>query len=434
MNCPNCNHDSWINVDEFRSKDKDKDGKQINMSMCGNCSMVFYPQKWKSKQEIVNFYRKEYRRPPNAGNLFAGQRKNHFHVSFLNSLFEEWSKKDLTTPVICDVGTAYGMSLHMFREIFPEAQLHGTELTTSMKRLAHHEFGFNLVDEIDETIKYDLIMSYKVLEHQLEPLEELKKYAKLLKEDGRLYISVPTWFNTLTNFGAGGFDLDYYYDTSHINVWTKEIFENILARAGFDIIKEDHIIYGNTYLCKVRKEQKEIPVFKEDQNKIRAYLEKTKAAFDAFSNFKYEEAIAIWPDYPQAWLAHLEMKRKTIATDGFEAFHDNFIKPMIAACPTSAEVIICATDFAMRCNKFQLAIDYANLALQMKPANPVTLSQFINIFKELATHSKDESEKVSHYKKAKEYALHLMNVSAQNRDEAINHVYFLNTLIPMGGE
>lgn len=431
MVCQNCGSDHWEVVDQYRFKDKDKNGKKINMSICKECSFVSYPDKWMTKEEIFKHYRESYRPAPTVNNLFTGQRKNHFHAAFLKDLFDQWNKEGKTKPAICDVGTAFGMSLGLFKTIFPQADIYGTELTSTMKRVCYHEFGIKLTDEIDESVNYDMIMSYKVLEHQLDPMEELKKYANLLKPDGVLYISVPTWFNSLSNFGLDGFDLEYYYDPNHINVWTREMFENMLMRSGFEIIKQDHVIYGDTYLCKPSLKYLKLPVLKLDVEKSIENLAKVKAAFLQFVDYQYDKAIEIWPDYPQAWIARLEMNRKLIAEKGFDFFHDNFIKPMIEACPNAPEAIISATDFCMRARQLQLAIDYANKALEMKPNNPVTMGQLINIFKELALNSTDEKEKIAYFKKAKEFAGHLMNVSLQNRDEAISNIYLINSLIPI---
>lgn len=433
INCPNCNEDNWLNVDEHRYKDKDKKGVKINMSLCQNCGMISYPDKIANKEKMLAHYRTEYRPAPSINNAFTGQRKNHFHFSFLRDLLEEWKQNGLDKPVICDVGTAFGMSLNMFKQLLPNADLNGTELTETMRKVAFHEFGFKLTEEIDTTKKYDLIMSYKVLEHQIDPLAELKKYAQLLSSCGHLYISVPTWFNSLTNFGMDGFDLDYYYDPNHINVWTREMFESLLSRAGFEIIKKDYVIYGDTYLCRVNHSLAESAViYKHDHKDIELKMKTTKEAFLSFIDYKYEEAIKHWPDYPQAWVARLEMNRKQMAEMGFDWFEAKMIEPMIEACPTSAEVWICATDYAMRAKKFERAIELANICLEKKPNNPVSISHLINIFKELAIRSKDENQKIEYFKKAKESAIVLHNVSSQNRDEAINQIYFISSLLPIG--
>ena len=429
--CPNCGGSHWENADHFRFKDKDKKGNKINMAICLDCGMVSYPDKLLNKEAMLEHYKKDYRPAPTINNSFTGQRKNYFHLAFLNDLFAEW-KRENKNITVCDVGCAYGMSLNMIHQVFPDADINGVELTESMKRVCFHEFGYKLADEIDASKKYDMIMSYKVLEHQIDPMEELKKYATLLKQDGVLYISVPTWFNTMSNFGLDGFDLDYYYDPNHINVWTREMFESMLLRSGFEIIKQDHVIYGDTYLCKVKKENESLPVLKLEVDQVKSAMHLIKEAFLKFIDYKYEEATKIWPEYPQAWMAMIEMERKKMTEHGYEWFKNNLIKPMIDACPQSPECIITATDFALRANDFEGALGLAKVALNMKPNNQVSLNHIVIIFKELGIRAKTEEEKIKNFIQARNAAINLHNLSAQNREQAVNEIYFLNSLIPVG--
>lgn len=429
--CPNCNSDKWVNVDYLRNKDTDSKGNKINMSMCDECGFITYPDKIKNKEEMLEYYRKSYRPAPSVHNSFTGQRKNNYHYHFLQDVFKKWKDTNFDKPVICDIGAAYGMSLNLFKQLFPNADINGTELTETMKRVAYHEFGFKLTDDIDESKKYDMIMTYKVLEHQIDPIHELKSYAKLLKHDGFLYISVPTWFNTLANPGLDGFDLDYYYDTNHINVWSREMFKSILVRSGFEILKEDFLMYGDTYLCRVNHAMTSDVYYKENKESLLKSAEKMKKAYELFLDYKYDEAVSVYPEYPQAWQAKLEMNRKVLAEKGFDFFKQNFIDQMLASCFRSAEAYICATDFCLRARNFNLALTYAQHSLDMKPNNPVTLGQLINLYKEMGARAKEEKDKIEAFKKARETAIVLHNVSSQNRDDAINQIYLTSSFLPI---
>lgn len=425
MKCPNCGENHWEDVDHLRMKPQ-------GMALCLSCGFVSYPSKWKSLEEIKEHYRTSYRNPPSHANLFACERKNHFHHKFLVDTFEGWKKEGKDAPVICEVGAAFGFSLHFFRSIFPKADLNGTELTTSMRRNAAHEFGIRLTEEIDESKTYDFIMTYKVLEHQFEPLKELERYRKLLKPDGLLYISVPTWFKSLYNFGMSGFDLEYYFDPNHINVWTREMFESLLGRAGFEIVKSDQIIYSSTYLCKVGEPKTD--TVKHDPTLIRAALANIKAAFLAFNDNDFKKAISIWADYPQAWASHAEMSRKLLAEKGWQGFNEEIIEPALKACPESSDILVMATDFAMRAGEFTTAIKFAEQALLAKPENPTSLNQLANIMREMALRAKDERERLHYFDQARQIARHWRNVSTQHFKEATDLILFLNSKLPFKGE
>ncbi len=427
MNCPNCKSNSWENVDFARIKPS-------GMSICTDCGFVSYPDKWKSPEEIKKYYRSAYRQPPTHNNIFSGERKNHFHHAFLNDLFDEWKSAGITKPKILEIGAAFGFALNWFRNVFPEAEIHGTELTTSFRRVAAHEFGINLTEDIDMTKKYDLIMSYKVLEHQLDPDKEIDKYRDCLTDNGRFYISVPTWFNSLYNFGLGGFDLEYYYEPSHVNIWTSEMFEGLLKNKGFEIIKNDQVIYSSTYLCKVNRDLIGTPIHKEDPLEIKKKLKMVKDANLACLDGRYEQARTIWPDYPQAWVSDLEMHRKELQSLGWEAFEAKWIIPFIKACPNTSDALIAATDYAMRASQWVVAIKYCERSLKARPENPVSLHHMCNIMREMAILEKSNTGKLHYYAEARAVAAHLRRVSSQHYREATDMIYLFNSKLPFKGE
>lgn len=426
MRCPNCSENKWESVDQHRIK-------PAGMAICTECGFISYPTKWQSKESIKEHYRNSYRNPPSHQNVYSGERKNHFHLKFLNDLFKKWKAAGIESPRICEIGAAFGFTLQLIKQEFPKAEIYGTELTVSMRRNAYHEFGIKLSEDIDESLQYDLIMSYKVLEHQTDPDQELTRYAKLLKPEGLLYMSVPTWFNSLCNFGMAGFDLEYYYDPNHINVWTEEMFENIFTRAGYSIEKEDQIMYSSTYLLRYTGPA-DVPVLKLNVEEMKTKMAKIKKAYMAFTENNFLEAIMTWPDYPSAYASHAEMSRKLLAEKGWDYFHDTILRLAIDACPTSAEMVIMATDFAMRAQQWTAATKYAEQALLMKPENPVSLNQLVNIMREMALRAKTPKERTHYFLQAREVARHLRLVSTQHFKEATDLVFFFNSKLPFPGE
>lgn len=428
MRCSNCGEaKQWQNVDFARIKPQ-------GMCMCGNCGFISYPDKWKTKEEILKHYRASYRQPPTHFNIYAGQRKNNFHMAFLYELFEAWGKRGLTKPKILEIGSAFGYTLHWLKQMFPEAEITGTELTTSMRKVAKLEFGVQLDEDIDDTKKYDLIISYKVLEHQLDPDFELQRYQKMLTPEGRFYLSVPTWFDTLSNFGAGGFDLEYYYDPNHINVWTRPMVEAMVARCGFEIVKKDYVIYSSTYLLKQNDALKSVtPPYKEDPAKIIEQLEKVKMAYLAFTEGQHLQAIKIWPNYPTAHTQHIEMNRKKLAEIGWPEFKAQYIDPMLKDCVDSgiAEAYELAADYAMRAGALEEAVKYCEGSLKSKPENPGALHRMSNCMREMALRAKTEQEKVHYFGQALEVARHLRATSAQHFKEATDLIYLYMSHLPL---
>lgn len=425
MRCLICDStDKWKNVDEFRLK-------PMGMEMCQGCGFISYPSRWKSKEEIKAYYRKEYRNPPTSANFFACQRKVHFHSHFLESLFKEWKASDKKSPKIFEVGAAHGVALNWLKEVYKGAEVGGTELTLSMRRVAFQDFGIELAEDFDTSKKHDLIMSYKVAEHQLDADKELQMYHDHLTDDGHLYIGVPTWFGSLNNFGASGFDLEYYYDPNHINVWTRNNFENLLKKTGFEIVKQDHVMYDSVYLCKKSVVQ---PMELENPADILEKLAKVKEAYLAFMANDNDTAIQIWPSFPIAHVSRAESKRKECSEQGWEWTKENIIDRAIKDCPEATESVLVGADFALRFQRFEESIEYSKKALLMKPNNPQAITLIINAIREMAIRSKDAEEQTSLFQEARRLAGGLGQVSAQHMREAIDYNYLFSAQIPMPNE
>ena len=427
MRCIICDSNEWTNVDEYRFKPS-------GMSMCNNCSMVSYPNLWKTEEEIKAHYRKDYRNPPTSGNLYSGQRKLHFHNVFLAPLFEQWKKEGRKEPEVGEIGAAYGMVLAWVRDMYPGAKVSGTELTTSFRNNAYHEYGIRLTEDFDFSKKYDLIMSYKVAEHQLDVDKMLSKYKACLKPNGLIYISVPCWFNQMYNFGIGGFDLEYYYSTDHINVWTRKLFESLLKKVGLEIIREDHVIYDSTYLVKACDPKELTKEDCESVNEIKNKMKRIKEAFIAFNENRFEDAINIYPNYPQAHISRVEFTRKAAFDKGWDWIKEHIINKMFIECSESAELYVAATDLAMRAQKFDEAIRFAELGLKAKPNNPVNIGQLINIMREIAIRSETEEKKIHYFEQARQIARHLREVSLQNARESVDFIYLFNSHLPIPEE
>jgi tetratricopeptide (TPR) repeat protein len=430
MTCINCGDTKWKNVDEYRLK-------KAGMAICESCGFVSYPDKWQSYDAIKKHYRGSYRQPPTSNNLYTGQRKLHFHNKFLSTVFDKWQKEGNDSPQIFEVGAAYGMVLDWLKNKYPKASVTGTEWTTSYKRVCKHEFDIDLVDDFDDTKKHDLIISYKVAEHQLDVDKELRKYALSLSEKGVLYISVPTWFDSMNNFGLGGFDLEYYYDPNHINVWTREIFENILARAGLKVIQKDYVIYDSTYLCVRDDSLMNTPVHHELVADIEIRMKNIKSAFDFMNDSNYDEAIKTYPDYPTAWITKAEFIRSKLFKEYSEKNWPqikDYIEAMLKACPTSVDCVVTAADLCMRAERWQDAIKFAELGLSLKPENPSNLSQLINVMREMALRSDDKKVKEHYFKQARDIARHLRIVSAQHDREALDMIYTFDAQLSFEGD
>lgn len=150
-------------------------------------------------------------------------------------------KSDLT---IMDIGCACGGTLMKAREMNPNAQLYGIELSSGAAAVAEH-FGqvfqadMLTIDKPELLDKFDYIFMGDVLEHIVDTDGALAKVYSWLKKGGQLIVSVPNIANIsiITNMLMGKW---HYVDSgildrTHMRFFTyKEMVEN-LTRHNFTV-------------------------------------------------------------------------------------------------------------------------------------------------------------------------------------------------------
>ena len=432
MRCIVCDKNDWEKIDQYRYKPEE-------MSLCKGCGFISYPKRWKSKEDILKFYRKDYRTPPTVENLFQGQRKIGFHEAFLREpILDRWTAEGKEDPVIFEVGAAFGLVLawfkamrHQGKQLFPKADLSGSELTLSFRRNAYHLFNQVLNEDFDDSKKYDLIVSYKVAEHQLDVDQELARYRAALKPDGMLYISVPIWFKRLNNFGVSGFTLDYYYAPEHVNTWSEAHFLAVLNKAGFKIVKENHSYYDDTYLCVPGEmETPKLPSVAE----IKENLERVKEADTYFQRKEFSKAYEVWPNFPMARRAYYEYNRNAYHSKGIDVIMKEVVAPWLAIDKESYEACGFGADILMRYDRYKDAIRYLTRGLDLRPRCETFLGAIANCHRALAQRSTNEEERIKHIQAARDVMAFIRDNSMVAFRDAVTWLYADNACLPMPGE
>ncbi|MFZ8934317.1 MAG: methyltransferase domain-containing protein [Bacteriovoracaceae bacterium] len=432
--CDTKGKDNWENVDQYRIKPS-------GMVICKNCGFVTYERVLgQDNKSLKSYYETDYRKPPTINNLYTGQRKLNYHAAFLNDLLDDWDKEQ-ENPMergkgkeIFEVGAAYGIVLNWIKKQFPKANVKGTEWTKSFKRNAWHEYGVELVDEFEDDKKYDLIMSYKVAEHQIDADEELRKYALSLKENGKVYVSVPQWFGELNNFGMSGFDIEYYFHPDHINAWTREHFEHVLRKAGLKVIKKDHTLYDSTYLC-VRDDAVMINNnFSMDYKDIIKKLEAIKKADEMLGKNDFVGAIEVYPNFPIAHTNRYELNRKKFHDMGLEKMEKEVIEVGIRCCPECPDMYGMAADIYMRYDKWDQALKMLDTALGMRPGVEKFMISAATCLMKMATNEKDVKERNRLLLEAKNVLLTCKSTSLQALPQCTDMIYKINSTLPTPNE
>ncbi len=424
MQCPICRGpENWKLVDQYRYKPE-------GMALCQTCGFISYPAKYKSKAEIIEYYRKAYREAPTVGALYTGERKLQYHAFFLEELFKEWRNTQRKDILVCDIGSALGMFLNWVRSQVP-ADVYGVELTTSYVRNAWHLFKIKSEVDFDDTRKYDLISSYKSLEHILDPDVELRRYISALKDDGVLYLSVPIWFESLKNFGHPSFDLEYYYSPNHINTWTRKHVEGLIKVCGGEVVKENRSFYDTAWLIKrSTAAPADRTVAYDDPNRITSCLEKVFAASDAFQMGAFTKVLEIWPNCPPAWTGHYEMNRKAFHDQGFDFIYKEVCEKALAECNEDADMHYLAGDICARYDKYEKAIEHLARSNELRPNQPQVFMLLSNCFRSLGKVAPDEKARVDFYEKSRKSARILGDISTQAKGEAMTWVMLDNSNLP----
>lgn len=150
-------------------------------------------------------------------------------------------KSDLT---IMDIGCACGGTLMKAREMNPNAQLYGIELSSGAAAVAEHlgqvfQADMLTIDKPELLDKFDYIFMGDVLEHIVDTDGALTKVYSWLKKGGQLIVSVPNIANIsiITNMlmGKWHYGDSGILDRTHMRFFTyKEMVEN-LARHNFTV-------------------------------------------------------------------------------------------------------------------------------------------------------------------------------------------------------
>lgn len=298
MRCYVCDGADWIKLHGMSERAKEGWDK---LQVCRKCGAVVHEVDVSKEPEILEYYRTQYRGRPNHMSFMTTSNKQNYILRFLDELLTDAKKKGKS--LVCgDVGAATGYLPHALRERGHRAT--GSEMTTSYRRFSEAFYGVPLTEELEPKHKYDLISIYHVLEHMMEPDKKLSKYIEMLAPEGRLLISTPAWFDILEiNAGSDILGFWNYFHKDHINAFSIPCLKNLFRKAGLIIEKEDHVLYGQTYLLrKPKKGEAAEPLEYENAEERVEQIKLFRKVIDLFNKGKHREAVDLYPKFPEAWI------------------------------------------------------------------------------------------------------------------------------------
>lgn len=83
--------------------------------------------------------------------------------------------------------------------------------------------------------QFDYIVFFEVIEHIDNPLEFIQNVKKLLKPEGRVFLSTPSRERMLVDWNSWDFP------PHHLTRWNKQAIENIFSKAGFKVVDVQYV-------------------------------------------------------------------------------------------------------------------------------------------------------------------------------------------------
>jgi 2-polyprenyl-3-methyl-5-hydroxy-6-metoxy-1,4-benzoquinol methylase len=266
--CNNCNGTKVKTVKKLIYK-----STRLNLVQCRDCALVFLSPRFSDE-----FYKKIYHYNCLKNAQYYEKTFLEDKECFLKRLNFAMKYKDNIENVL-DIGCATGSFLKVCQEINIK-KIHGVELNEESRKISEKK-GFKIFADISDTEdKYDLINLGDVIEHFLNPQEELRKIGHFLRNTGVIMITTPDYSKIINKYVN-------IKPEEHLFYYNKKTIKDLLQRLGYNIlfignVSRFHIIehyfYSSTFkIPLIQKTIKTILWFKFDKAIERLVLKRLKS-------------------------------------------------------------------------------------------------------------------------------------------------------------
>jgi 2-polyprenyl-3-methyl-5-hydroxy-6-metoxy-1,4-benzoquinol methylase len=159
-------------------------------------------------------------------------------------------KRHTAASKLLDVGAGNGYFVYLAREEFG-LRADGLEISAAEADYARATFGIELLrdDLASLAERYDVVTSFNVLEHVKRPITLLTQMSERLLPGGVLLLTTPNP-SCIHRRLRGLSNWNMVCPPHHINLFTRTALQEILRRAGFEVLKYSTL---STYINSVRK-------------------------------------------------------------------------------------------------------------------------------------------------------------------------------------
>lgn len=164
---------------------------------------------------------------------WTGPKRNQFAEKVLE-------KYNITPDYILDVGCGNGHTLKHFKGVYPDAELHGLDLSPVACEIARQNvegsvISKGFVENANFDVLFDLILCMGVAEHFLDIKNGLRAMRKLLYERELLYLEIPNCLQYdpgeegYRRLSVGSRQMEWHLK--------RETWETLIIASGFTIIE-----------------------------------------------------------------------------------------------------------------------------------------------------------------------------------------------------
>ncbi|MFA5255956.1 MAG: class I SAM-dependent methyltransferase [Candidatus Omnitrophota bacterium] len=212
----------------------------IDIVQCKHCGLIYCNPR-PSNEELQKFYCQDYFKEGHYEEDVLRQKMYRIEI-------EEISRNLGHEGRFLDVGCAVGKFL---ATLPPTFEKWGTEFSEDAANMGRKKFGLNIktgqIRHIDLPEKYfDIVQMRGVLEHSQDPMEDLTKIRKVLKDNGTLRISqLPNIDSLCAKIFRTSFN--QVKPGEHLYYFSPKTIDDILARTGFKTVKRLYPYMGTPY-------------------------------------------------------------------------------------------------------------------------------------------------------------------------------------------
>ena len=267
---------------------KDRYGLNMTTVICQNCGLVQTNPRM-TQASYNSFYNEEYR-PLYVGKdkpttLFFQRQYERGQVMYQFLKDNNALNFDKAQPFVLEIGCGAGGILQFFKE--QGFKVKGIDLGASYVDYGVKEKGLDLETGFLKDLKLDeqpdLVVYSHVVEHLLDPSEEMSLVRKVLSPRGYLYIEVPGIRNLKKPYKH---DLLRYLQNAHTYHFTKVSLDNLLQRNGYDLVVSTEFVKGIYKPAQIELNRS----FKNDFAETMGYLTKLEEERSAFPFYPYSKS------------------------------------------------------------------------------------------------------------------------------------------------